>query len=349
MIYFQRLFLLSILFCLTSLVCQANDYKLQKVVIDAGHGGKDPGALGKKSKEKDITLSIALKVGKYITDNLPDVEVIYTRTKDEFVELHKRAEIANKNKADLFISIHVNANANPRAYGTDSWVMGIHKSEENLEVAKLENQVILVEEDYSAQYQGLDPNATESYIIFNLMQNTFLEQSLSFASLTQSQFKNRVGRKDRGVKAAPFLVLWNTAMPSVLIETGFITNPNEEKFLNTDDGQSYMASAIYRAFKEYKATLERKTQFAQHTGIRYHIQLLSSSQKVDPASFELDIEVDEVKTDNLYKYIVGNAPTYDEIVTLKNKIKTKFPESFVIALKNGNSIPLQEAIAETDK
>lgn len=164
----------------------SDKYRIKTVVIDAGHGGKDPGAIGKNFFEKDITLSIALLLGEYIETKLDGVKVIYTRKDDTFIELHKRAEIANKNNADLFISIHVNASTNKKADGTDSWVMGLHKSEKNLEVAKLENKVILIEEDYSTQYQGVDPNSSESYIIFNLMQNIFNEQSMQFASLVQS-------------------------------------------------------------------------------------------------------------------------------------------------------------------
>jgi len=342
------LYLVFLTFVATTL-CSGEEYKLRKVVIDAGHGGKDPGAIGKKSREKNITLAIALKVGKYIEQNVPGVEVIYTRKTDVFVELHKRAEIANKNKADLFISIHVNASSNTNATGTDSWVMGIHKSEENLEVAKLENQVILVEDDYSSQYQGLDPNSTESYIIFNLMQNVFLEQSMAFASLTQSQFKERAGRKNRGVKAAPFIVLWNTTMPSVLIETGFLTNPTEEKFLNSDHGQSIIASAIYRSFKEYKNSVEKKAQYMQSSGIRYYVQLSSSKNKVDLSTFGLgSVPVEEIKSGPLYKYMAGNTPTYKEIAEIKESIKNRYPEAFIVALRNGLSIPLQEAIAETE-
>lgn len=346
----------------------AGGYKLTKVVIDAGHGGKDPGALGKKSKEKDIVLSIALKVGAYIQEKSEGVEVIYTRSTDEFIELHKRSEIANKNKADLFISIHANANRNTKAYGTDSWVMGIHKNDENLAVAKLENKVILVEEDYSSKYMGFDPNATESYIIFNLMQNIFLEQSLSMASLSQNQLGQRAGRKSRGVKSAPFMVLWNCAMPSVLIEVGFITNLEEEKYLMSETGQDIIASAIYRSFKEYKEKLERRSQLPQQdntaaqppkqeqqsslatqNNICYHIQLLTSKSKVSTSAFNIGTEVKEMPAGEQFKYVAGNAATYKEISALKEKLKEQYPASFVIATRNGSIVPLQEAIKETDK
>jgi N-acetylmuramoyl-L-alanine amidase len=327
---------------------QMPNYKLRKVVIDAGHGGRDPGALGRRAKEKDITLAIALKLGGYIKEHLPDVEVIYTRETDVFVELHKRADIANKAKADLFISIHVNASPNTKAQGTDTWVMGLHKSEENLEVAKRENQVILVEEGNSSQYMGLDPNATESYIIFNLMQNVFLEQSLSYAASVQAQFKDRASRKDRGVKSAPFLVLWNTAMPSVLIETGFISNPDEERYLMSEEGQAVIASAIFRAFRDYKQRVERNSQYSSDSSIRYHVQLMAARNKINPASLQADENIEEILTGDVYRYVAGSSATYKDILPLRDKLKGKFPESFIIAVKNGATMPLQDAIKETE-
>ncbi|TVR73261.1 MAG: N-acetylmuramoyl-L-alanine amidase [Marinilabiliales bacterium] len=234
-------------------------YRLRTVVIDPGHGGRDPGALGRRSREKDIVLAVSLKLGEYINQHLPDVNVIYTRSTDEFVELHRRAEIANRNNADLFISIHANANTNRTVRGTDTFVMGHHTSKENLEVAMKENAAILLEDDYDEQYEGFDPNSSESYIIFSLMQNTYLSQSLDFASYVQGQFRERVGRVDRGVRQAGFLVLWQTTMPSVLIEVGFISNEEEERFLMSEQGQAYIASAIFRAFRDYKVSIERKS------------------------------------------------------------------------------------------
>ncbi len=236
-------------------------YKIRTVVIDAGHGGKDSGAVGKNSLEKDIVLKIALKLGHYIEDNIPDVKVIYTRTTDVFVPLSERADIANRNKADLFISIHCNGNESSRAYGTETFAMGLHKTQGNLEVAMKENAAILLEEDYSAKYEGFEPNSSESYIIFSLTQDTYLEQSLEYASFVQGEFENRARRKNRGVKQAGFIVLWKTSMPSVLVEAGFITNPTEEKYLMSEQGQDYLASAIYRAFKSYKNTIEKKSSF----------------------------------------------------------------------------------------
>lgn len=231
-------------------------FKVEKVVIDAGHGGHDPGTSGRKYKEKDIALSIALKVGKYIEENVPDVKVIYTRTNDTYIALDERAAIANKNKADLFISIHVNSIPNSSTSGTETWVMGVHKSESNLEVAKRENSVILLDEDHQERYEGFDPNSAESYILFTLTQDAYLESSLKMAGKVEKQFKSRVGRVSRGVKQAGFVVLYKTAMPSVLIETGFITNSQEEEYLGSEKGQDLLASGIYRAFKEYKSEVE---------------------------------------------------------------------------------------------
>lgn len=234
-----------------------NGYRIKTVVIDAGHGGHDPGTIGVNNvQEKGIALAVALKLGKYIKDNYPDVKVIFTRDKDEFIELHERAEIANRNKADLFISIHCNSSPATSAYGTEVYVLGLHETERNLAVAKRENSVILMENNYKAQYDGFDPNSPESHIIFSIFQDAHLEQSIKLASLVDNQFKSRVNRSSRGVKQAGFLVLWKTTMPSMLIELGFISNKKEEVFLNSQQGQSYMAAAIYRAFKQYKEAME---------------------------------------------------------------------------------------------
>jgi len=204
---------------------------ITKVVIDAGHGGKDPGTVGKKSQEKNIALRIALNLADNIRSQFPDVTVTCTRTTDEFIELHERAEIANRSKADLFISIHCNANPKHNFQGAETYVMGLHRTAANLEIAKLENAAILMEPDYSTNYNGFDPNSDESYITFTLFQNAYLIQSTTFASFVQDEMKDRVGMDDRGVRQAGFLVLYKTTMPSVLIETGFLSNLEEEKFL----------------------------------------------------------------------------------------------------------------------
>ncbi|MCJ8165173.1 N-acetylmuramoyl-L-alanine amidase [Pontibacter sp. E15-1] len=244
-----------LLLCSSSKLEFRRDYKVRTVVIDAGHGGKDVGCNGKYSHEADVALRLALQVGKLIEQNLPDVKVVYTRKTDNFVELIDRAGIANKNNADLFISIHLNAGP-PTAYGTETYTMGIQKSEGNLLVAKRENAVVLQEDNYKENYNGFDPNSPQSHILFTLHQSAYIDNSLRFADKVESEFRSKVGRKSRGVKQAPFLVLWKSYMPSVLIECGFLTNPTEEKFLNDKAGQTYMASGIYRAFKEYKKELE---------------------------------------------------------------------------------------------
>lgn len=232
------------------------DFKVDVVVIDAGHGGKDPGNSGKHAKEKDIALKISLKLGQYIEKNMPDVKVIYTRKDDRYLALDERAEIANKHRADLFICIHANSHTTSKAYGTETFAMGMHVDDRNLEVAKRENSVILMDENYKERYEGFDPNSPESYILFTLTQSAYQESSLSFAKKVEAQFKNKVGRFSRGVKQAGFVVLWRTTMPSVLIEAGFLSNSEEEKFLMTENGQDLMASGIYRAFKEYKSEVE---------------------------------------------------------------------------------------------
>jgi len=231
-------------------------YKVRKVVIDAGHGGKDPGTHGRFSNEKDVTLAIALELGRTVNKYLEDVEVIYTRTTDKFIPLDQRAEIANKNDADLFISIHANALHSHSVYGTETYVMGPHTFDGNLEVAKRENSAILMEENYEERYEGFNPSSPESHILFSLYQNAYQESSLRLAEKIEAQFEQRVGRRSRGVRQAGFWVLWRTGMPSVLVEVGYLTNPEEEKFLNSELGQVYMASGIFRAFRDYKQEIE---------------------------------------------------------------------------------------------
>jgi len=232
------------------------EFKLDVVVIDPGHGGHDPGTRGKKALEKDVALKIALKLGSYIEKNFKDVKVIYTRKNDTYLALDERADIANKNKADLFICIHANSMPGGKAIGTETYVMGLHKDESNFEVAKRENSVILMDENYEERYEGFDPNSPESYILFSITQSAHQESSLLFAQKIEDQFKTRVGRASRGVKQAGFVVLWRTTMPSVLIETGFLSNSSEEGYLSSAAGQDLIASGIYRAFKEYKSEIE---------------------------------------------------------------------------------------------
>lgn len=235
----------------------AQGYKLKTVVIDAGHGGQDPGAKGPGgTQEKYVALQVALLLGKKIEAAYPDVKVIFTRKTDIFIPLHERASIANRNDADLFISIHCNATANRVAYGTETFVLGLHKSEDNLEVAKRENSVITLETNYADMYDGFDPNAPETHIILALNQNAFLEQSTLFAQKIQNQYTYTLSRQNRGVKQAGFAVLYRTTMPSVLTELGFLSHPEEERYLSSSTGQEALASALFTSFKEYKATME---------------------------------------------------------------------------------------------
>lgn len=349
------------LLLVVSFVCKPNlfaqnEYKIRKVVIDAGHGGKDSGARTSKYMEKDIVLNVALQVGKYIEENIPDVQVIYTRKTDVFVELSDRARIANENHADLFISIHANSNPSKKPYGTETFAMGLHNSEENLEVAKKENAVIALEDDYSTKYEGFDPNSTESYIIFSLLQNTNLQQSLTIASYVQKQFRERASRHDRGVKQAGFLVLKDIAMPRILIELGFLSNSKEEIYLASKTGQTYLASAIYRAFKEYKEYIESKSNYSiteqeqntiqNQTEVYFKVQILASSNQIsvnEPAFSEYN-EVEEFNSGMSYKYAVGHFMDYTKAQEYHATIKDKFPDSFIIAVKNNQIIPLSEAI-----
>ncbi len=352
-----------------------NEGRIRKVVIDAGHGGKDPGALGKHSREKDIALAIALKTGGYIEQYLPDVEVIYTRTKDEFIELHRRAQIANESQADLFISIHCNANNSSQPYGTETYVMGLHKSKANLDVAQKENAAILKEEDYQTEYEGFDPESPEAYIIFSLFQNAFLDQSLEFASLVQSQFKERVGLRDRGVMQAGFLVLYRITMPGVLVETGYLTNSKDEKFLMSEKGQVYIASAIYRAFKEYKKEMEKdlpevivpehqpfmeteepvgayekpdtKSELAKAEGKTYfRVQFATSAELLKDYSsrFKGLNDVDFYEHNGLIKYTSGNFFSFKDANKHKNNVRKKgFNDAFVIAVKDNQRVDLKAA------
>ena len=235
---------------------QSQNFNVKTIVIDAGHGGHDPGCLGSSSQEKHICLSVALKLGKLIKAYFPSVNVIYTRNKDVFVKLHERANIANKNKADLFISIHANSAQNKSAYGTETYVMGTKYTDRNLELSKRENSVILMEKDYEKNYDGYNPNSPLSNILMGLYQQEYLQSSINFATKVEHQFKTRNNRHSRGVRQRVLLVMYRTTMPSVLIELGFLTNKSEEVLLKDKIGQSETAAAVFRAFVEYKREME---------------------------------------------------------------------------------------------
>jgi len=363
---------LIILFFVATLVyASGTDIRNDKkwvIVIDAGHGGKDPGAIGSMSREKDIVLAIALKTGNYIEKNIPNAKVIYTRRTDSFPELRDRANIANKNKADLFISIHANWAKQKSVRGAETYVMGVAKDKQNLEVAMKENEVILLENDHTTKYEGFDPKSEVSYIMFSLTQKVFLEQSIELATLIQKEFRERVNRNDRDVKQAGFWVLFTTTMPSVLVETGFITNPTEEKFLNSSQGQDYLASAIYRACKQYINEIDGKSGISWDknqsegqvgsSGVTvikpaetiFKVQIATSASPVEtrPDNFSGLEDVVQLSSNGLYKYASGTFSNYDSAATYRKKIESDFPDAFVIAVKNNKILPLQEVL-ETNK
>lgn len=347
------------------------------VVIDAGHGGHDPGAVGRRGKEKNINLSVALKLGRLIKQNCPDTRVVYTREKDVFVPLHRRAEIANEVKANLFISIHTNsvASRNSKVSGTETYTLGLHRTQENLEVAQKENAVILIEDDYKQRYAGFNPNSAESYIIFEFLQDKNMAQSVSFATAVQRCFRN-ANRIDKGVHQAGFLVLRATSMPSVLIELGYITNHSEESFLLSEQGSSKLAQSIYRAFLDYKGEKvagnslmpvesaaplmevtdtpaqqpEPKSSKTNPAGKPvFKIQILTSDRQLSPKSkqFKGLSPVESYKEKGIIKYTYGSDTNYNKILRLKrSKVDSKFKDAFIIAFKDGVKMNINQAIRE---
>ncbi|RHR80441.1 N-acetylmuramoyl-L-alanine amidase [Odoribacter sp. AF15-53] len=242
-----------------SLTAQEALGKIKCICIDAGHGGKDPGAISGRLREKDITLAIALKLGKMVSNTYPDMKVVYTRTKDVAVDLRERGKIANKAKAQLFISIHVNKFAKSSVRGVETYVLGLHKSEASFQVAMKENEAIHYEEDYSVKYDGFDPKKAESYIMFNFLKNSHLKNSMEFAAPIQKELVARTRMPDREVRQAGFIVLMDVGMPAVLIETGFISNPNDQKILTSESGQTNIARSIFTAFQTYKNNVEKNS------------------------------------------------------------------------------------------
>lgn len=338
------------------------------VVLDAGHGGKDPGNRGGGFQEKEIALSIVMKIGKALEKN-PNFKVIYTRDRDVFIPLDKRAKIANDAKADLFISVHCNAH-NSQAYGTETFVLGLHRNQTNFEVAKRENSVIFLEEDYDLTYGGFDPNSPESYIGMMIMQEEYLDQSILLADFVQKKFTNQLKRNDRGVKQAGFLVLHQTYMPSVLIETGFLTNKEEGPYLNSPNGQSKMAEAIVRAVQDYShsinlTVLDNLEQEAPEavfkeikdfdgtiSGVTFKVQLVASSKKLEPKSsnFKGLTPVFREKEGKLFKYYFGASSSYSQINKLHKEAQANgYPSSYVVAFREGNKITVNEALKSQSK
>jgi len=350
---FLSIFLISFCFSIIEKSdAQTSNEVFKTVVIDPGHGGTDPGAVGKILKEKDIVLKVALKVGEYLTKEMPDLNVVYTRKDDTFVPLDTRANIANKAKADLFVSIHANSVVDAKIFGTETFVLGLHRSQENLEVAKKENSVIILEDDYTAKYEGFDPNSTESYIIFELMQNIYLDQSIEAASILQEQFETRAGRHNRGVKQAGFLVLRKTAMPGILVEIGFISNRDEEKFLESEEGLAFISSAIFRSIRDYKQRFDARNNLKTPNKenektegvdlVEFRIQIASSKKKIDNKTgpYKQFKDVWEFEENSLYKYTTGLANDYETINKLLQTVKKQVPDCFIVAFKNGVRVPV---------
>jgi len=361
---FNILFILTLVFTLLCSFSTGNAEKNWVIVIDAGHGGKDPGAVGANSLEKNITLAVALKTGEYIEKNLKNVTVVYTRKNDTFVEVKDRAAIANKNNADLFISIHVNGTSSNRVQGTETYIMGLGQDKANLELAMRENEVILLEDDYSTKYENFDPKSPESYIMFTLMQNIYKQQSTNLASKIQDQYKNRVNRLDRGVRQGPFWVIYMTTMPSILTEIGFITNSAEERFLNSSEGQDYIASALFRACREYINEIDSRSgittaQEEEKTAppdtpadeISFMVQIVSSVSKreMKPENFQGIGNLYEIVENNRFKYASGKFAEYLEAMEYRKEMQKKYPDAFVIAVKDNKTIPLQQALEQTNK
>ena len=360
--------IISIMFlavCLPLIVHAQKGEKIQTIVIDAGHGGKDPGALGKACKEKDINLSVALKLGAYIEENMPGVKVVYTRKKDVFVELNERAAIANLNDADVFISIHCNSAANASVHGAETFVMGESKNEANLNVAKAENAAILLEDNASEAYDNFDPNSTEAYILFSLTQSLYQNQSLQLADKVQQQLVTRVSRHDRGVQQAGFLVLWKTPMPSILVELGFISNANEANFLNSERGQTQMALALYRAFEQYRQAYESDNKTEQkpvatapasngsnNNDVVFSVQFASRDKKLSltDKAFKKIPEVDVYEYNGAYRYISGHFSTKAQATARQAELRNLgFSDAFVIAFINGERATLKAAEAAMKK
>ncbi len=300
--------------------------KQMVVVIDPGHGGKDPGAVNKNIREKDIVLGIGLKLGKLINEQHPSVKVIFTRSTDVFVPLIERSRIANKNKADLFISLHANACGTPSTRGTETFFLGPSRSDDNLEIAKKENSVILLEEDYKETYEGFDPNSAESYIMFELMQNNYLDMSLLVADAIQQQFRSRIESPNRGVKQAGFLVLRQSSMPSVLIETGFISNTSEAKYLSSETGQQNIALSVVEAFRKFKDKNSGTTNTRSS-------EIISRNEKKPEAEPKQEISTEQKNQEEIVAQIVVAKKNEPEI---KNAVNN--PDTTAKEQTTGNNI-----------
>ena len=344
-----------------------NTTTIKKIVIDPGHGGKDSGTMGTKRYkryEKDIALDVSLKLGNYISLAFPNVEIIYTRKTDVFLELNERTEIANNLNADLFISVHCDGFTNPTPSGASVFVMGMSKLKANMDVAMRENSAIYMEDNYQQKYDGFDPTSAESYIVFSLMQNIHLNQSLKLAEEVEKEFSIRANRKSRGVKQAPFYVISRTNMPSILIECGFLTNPTEEDYLHSEIGQDYIASAIFRAFRSYKNSVEiteekiiapiseininnniLKDTLKVSYNVSYKVQIGTYLKSMLNAPNFKDLDSEEIKINGTFKYYVLSDNNKNNADLLKNNlVDLGFKGAFVVAFLNDKQISTQEAL-----
>ncbi|NQU53698.1 MAG: N-acetylmuramoyl-L-alanine amidase [Bacteroidetes bacterium] len=359
---------------------EKDESRISVIVIDPGHGGKDWGASVGNAKEKDIVLDIALQLGNTIKTNYPEIKIVYTRSKDIFIPLHQRANIANKSEADLFISIHVNSVEQKWVQGTETFVLGQHRSKDNLEVAKKENAVILLEDDYSKTYEGFDPNSPESYIMFELVQDEYLDQSVMFASDIQNQFKEQAKRVDRSVKQAGFLVLRRTTMPSVLIETGFLSHSQERIYLTSKLGKTNLSSAIFRAFVTYKKKIEDKSSFNLITenatvktpekkpdlviiekpkiekqkevektnNIYFSVQIMALKSKLETTqkNFTGETNVFIIESNDFNRYYLGKFNSLEAAQAEMLRIQKKYSNAFVVAFENNELISVKKALGK---
>lgn len=343
--------------------CQSTTNQIQCIVIDAGHGGKDSGATSGTIREKDITLALAKKLGKAIREKHPGIKVILTRETDTFLELATRSSIANKANADLFISIHTNASKSSQANGSETFVMGVDKSSSNLAVSMRENDVVVLEADYTTKYEGYEPGSAESLIIFSLMQYSYLTQSLHLASLVQTEYTSRVKFRDRGVKQAGFFVLYQTAMPSILTEVGFISNPEERQRMTSEAGQKAITESLLAAVTKYINTQHTQQQNQPtrkldpepavttpvekpRNEVFFRVLVCSEKdrQQINSMNFGQFVTIiEEQKIGKTYNYYSKKLFSYKETLLLQKKIRAIYPEASIVSYRGEEPISLEKA------
>lgn len=318
------------------------------VVIDAGHGGKDAGAVGKIAYEKNLNLDVALLTGQLLKQQFPEVNLVYTRTEDVYLTLQQRVDIVNRNNADLFICIHTNSAPSSAAKGVETFILGTDKMEQNLDVAMRENAVIKLEADYQTTYQGFEPNSIDSYIMFELMQNAYMEQSLAFATLVQTQFVENLHRDERGVRQAAFWVLLKSACPSILLEMGFISNPAEEKYLASEQGKKDMAQSLCQAFATFyrrrqpvrvetaasgNEKVEQPRNTAQEAKPLFAIQICAAKEKLKNNDPKLKgYKALYFKQKGYYKYYCCPSSDRDSVQALLPEVRKQFPDAWIVTI-----------------